>query len=177
MTGRGTAGQDWARSGKKWHEVAYPSVMTFRGQYTHAIDAKGRTSLPARYRESLAGAGEEKLILVQGLTSAHLLAYPTVEWSEVEQKLGALPQLNPKVRSMLRLLESSAIECPLDGMGRILVPTSHRAYAGLQREIVWAGTGKQIEIWSPDRWQAECEAGRKKLADGELNKLLEELPL
>lgn len=149
----------------------------FRGNYTHAIDAKGRTSLPARYRELLAGSGETRLILVEGLLTPHVMAYPVAEWSAVEEKMGALPQLDPRVRSMLRLLVSSAQECPVDGMGRILIPPPHRQHAALVRELVWAGTGKQIEIWNPENWAAEAAEARKKLAEGELTKMLEGLPL
>lgn len=152
--------------------------MIFRGSYTHAIDAKGRTSLPARYREALAGGGEDKLILVEGLKGpAHLLAYPAKEWSAVEERLGARNQLDPRLRDLLRLLEASAQECPVDGMGRVLVPPSHRAFAGLVREVVWAGTGKQIELWSKENWSAAQAAARKKLDEGALDKLLEDLPL
>ena len=37
----------------------------FFGTFQHAIDQKGRTSLPARFRETLAQAGEAKLVLTQ----------------------------------------------------------------------------------------------------------------
>src|SRR5688572_29994607 len=35
----------------------------FRGRYEHTIDAKGRTSLPARYRDVLASMGERRIIV------------------------------------------------------------------------------------------------------------------
>jgi len=34
----------------------------FFGTFQHAIDAKGRTSLPAKFREALASAGEPRIV-------------------------------------------------------------------------------------------------------------------
>ena len=37
----------------------------FFGAFNHTIDPKGRTSLPAKFRESLAAAGEPRIVLMQ----------------------------------------------------------------------------------------------------------------
>ena len=46
----------------------------FRGRYEHTIDAKGRTSLPARYRDVLSSIGERRIILTSALDPC-LVAY------------------------------------------------------------------------------------------------------
>ena len=52
----------------------------FRGRYEHTIDAKGRTSLPARYRDVLSSIGERRVILTSALDPC-LVAYTTPEWT------------------------------------------------------------------------------------------------
>ena len=52
----------------------------FRGVYEHHIDPKGRTSLPAKLRETLVGAYDERLIVTTALDPC-LHAYPVREWS------------------------------------------------------------------------------------------------
>ena len=39
----------------------------FRGQFEHAIDAKGRTSLPSRYRDVLAAGNDLRLVVTRAL--------------------------------------------------------------------------------------------------------------
>ena len=51
----------------------------FRGRYEHTMDAKGRTSLPARYRDVLVAAGESRIVITSSL-EACLVAYGMREW-------------------------------------------------------------------------------------------------
>ena len=88
--------------GKSWQEV--PShgpasrsegASMFRGRYEHTIDAKGRTSLPARYRDALAPAGERRIVLTSALDPC-LVAYATPEWMAFEEKIAKLPAVRSR---------------------------------------------------------------------------------
>lgn len=129
----------------------------FRGRYEHAIDAKGRTSLPARYREVLSAAGESRLVLTTGLDPC-VVAYPMSEWTAFEERLAALPQFDPSVAMLRRIYVSGAVECELDKLGRILIPQTLRQHADLKREATWAGMGKHVELWSKERFDALRDA-------------------
>ena len=37
----------------------------------------------------------------------------------------------------------------------MLVPASLRAYASLDKEVVWVGVGNRIEIWDIDKWNEQ----------------------
>lgn len=125
----------------------------FRGRYEHAIDAKGRTSLPSRFREVLAANGESRLVLTTGLDPC-LVAYPMKEWTAFEERLSKLPQFDPNVAMLRRIYVSGAIDCDLDKLGRLLIPQGLRAHAGLDREALWAGMGRHVELWAKDRFDA-----------------------
>ncbi len=124
----------------------------FRGRYEHAIDGKGRTSLPARFREALFATGDAKLVVASGLES-HLVAYPLREWDEFEERLSKLPQFDETVATLRRVYASGALECELDKLGRILIPARLREHAGLKRELIWVGMGRNLEIWSKSRFE------------------------
>ena len=124
----------------------------FRGRYEHAIDAKGRTSLPSRFREVLAANGESKLVLTTGLEPC-LVAYPMTEWMAFEDRLARLPQFDPNVAMLRRIYVSGAVECDLDRLGRLVIPATLRDHASLDREALWAGMGRHVELWAKSRFE------------------------
>lgn len=127
----------------------------FRGRYEHAIDGKGRTSLPSRFREVLAGLGETRVVIA-GWLDPCLVAYAPQEWAAFEERLAAAPQLDPAVVAMQRICASSAQDCEVDKLGRLLIPPTLRKHAGLSRELLWAGMGKRIELWDRERFEERC---------------------
>jgi len=146
----------------------------FRGVYEHQIDSKGRTSLPAKLRESLVGAYDERLILTTALDEC-LHAYPVREWELLESALAKRNPMEPGVKTLMRLYVASAQECPLDKLGRILVPPSLRSHAKLERDVVWAGMVKVIELWSKDGWVKAREQARTEADSAEVMRVLTEL--
>ena len=123
----------------------------FRGRYEHTIDAKGRTSVPARYRDALSAAGEKRVVLTSALDTC-LVAYAPQEWNAFEERLGRLSQFDPAVKKLRRIYVSGAIECEIDDVGRILVPPTLREHARLKKDVLWAGSGKYAELWDKDEW-------------------------
>jgi MraZ protein len=130
----------------------------FRGRYEHTIDAKGRTSLPARYRDVLAGIGERRVVLTNALDKC-LNAYAMPKWLEFEDKIAKLPRFDPAVQQLKRIYVSGAQECEIDDSGRILVPPTLREYAGLHKDVLWAGNGDYAELWDKKAWGVEFDVG------------------
>lgn len=124
----------------------------FRGRYEHAIDGKGRTSLPSRFRDVLAASGDPRLVITTGLDPC-LVAYPMHEWIAFEERLAKLPQFDASVAMLRRIYVSGAVDCEIDRLGRLLIPASLRKHAGLERAALWAGMGRHIELWSKERFE------------------------
>lgn len=137
-------------------------ALMFRGQFEHAIDAKGRTSLPARFRDVLVASSEQLLILTPALFDPCLQAHPLSAWEELEAKIAALPQFDPNVVAFRRRYVSAAVECELDKSGRILVPPSLREHAGLSKDVLWAGMGRTAELWDRERFLAAKQMGSEE---------------
>jgi MraZ protein len=146
----------------------------FRGRHETTVDNKGRTSLPARFREVLAGQDEYRLIVTDSLDPC-IIAYPYTGWRDFEKKLTEKSVFNPNVVRIRRLFISGAAECPLDGHGRILVPPLHRQHAGLSQKVVWCGMGDYIELWDAARFEEALHNARSDV-DG-LRMALTELGL
>lgn len=137
----------------------------FRGTHEHAIDDKGRTSVPASFRELLAARGDAHLVVTTNLDEAAcLVAYPPGEWQALYQRIATLPRFDERAIRLRRLFVAGAAECPIDAQGRILVPPTLREYAGLARDVIWAGTGREMEIWDRRRWAEEQRRNKAERA-------------
>lgn len=127
----------------------------FRGQFEHAMDQKGRVALPSRFRDALTAAGDEKVVVTRALSDACLDVFPMKRWEAFEAKVAALPQFDANVIKLRRLYVSAAVECELDGQGRILVPPGLRQFAKLEKSVVWAGMIEKAELWSEEAWKKQ----------------------
>jgi MraZ protein len=127
----------------------------FRGRFEHIVDSKGRVSIPARFRELLAEKYDDRLILTN--FDRCLVAYPYEEWKVLEERVGSLSMVKKEVKAFQRFFISGATECPIDKLGRILVPPTLRDYAQLGRNVVFAGMLRKFEIWSKERWLEEIK--------------------
>ena len=121
------------------------------GEYTHAIDAKGRVILPADFRAELGVS----FVITKGLDKC-LFLYAQAEWEELASRLRSLPLVKPEARAIARFFFSSARTLECDKQGRFLVPAPLRNYAGiaLRQDVVLAGTDSRIEVWAKDAWAA-----------------------
>ncbi len=120
----------------------------FMGEYNHTIDTKGRLIIPAKFREVLG----DSFVVTKGLDGC-LFVYDNTEWSAFEDKLKTLPLTNKEARKFVRFFLAGAASVEVDKQGRILIPSVLREFAVLDKEVVLAGVGRRIEIWSKDRWE------------------------
>jgi MraZ protein len=119
------------------------------GEYSHTIDAKGRIIVPSKFRTELG----DRFIVTKGFDGC-LYGYSLEEWKGIEEKIKTLPLITGKdARDFTRFFFSSAIECEVDGQGRILISQNLREHAELEKEIVIIGVSTRIEIWSKAKWE------------------------
>ncbi len=126
----------------------------FRGQHLHSIDPKGRVSLPVRFREVLAARGDLRTVLTPALFDPCLQLYPVSAWEDLEKRISEQPSFDRNAQLLRRRYVSAAVECEIDRSGRILVPPHLRTGAALDGEVVFAGMGASIELWSKQRWES-----------------------
>jgi MraZ protein len=129
----------------------------FFGTYTHTIDAKGRTALPAKLRDALASANEPRLVLMRNSLSRSILALPQSAWSRVTENVMASSPFDAVAQRNVLKYVASAHPVDLDQSGRVLVPPDLRAWAGLVKDVVWAGMGPHIVLFDRVTFEVEME--------------------
>ncbi len=124
-------------------------MPSFRGQFSHTLDKKGRVSIPVRFRDVLRSQYDDQLVL-SPRHGGCLRAYPLLEWERLEENLKRFNKFNRTVDDFKRILFSSAQDCTVDAQGRILVPPDLRERAGLGEKVLFVGMMEFFEIWNRD---------------------------
>jgi len=122
----------------------------FFGEYQHALDAKGRMFVPAKFREELG----EKFIVTIGLDRC-LFVFPAETFLIYKEKLDAISLANRDARNFTRFFFAGAAECELDKQGRIMLPQKLRDYAHLDKEVTVVGVSGRVELWNTEDWEKE----------------------
>lgn len=119
----------------------------FLGEYQHTLDAKGRLSLPAKFRNQLSGT----IVVSKGLEGC-LYVYPAGSWEQFEKKLLAGDDFDQSHRAVRRWFMAGSQPVELDSAGRIMVSPVLRGHAKLDKEVSIIGNGDRIEIWDTEAW-------------------------
>ncbi|MBQ7315192.1 MAG: division/cell wall cluster transcriptional repressor MraZ [Clostridia bacterium] len=120
--------------------------MSFVGSYMHTLDAKDRVFIPAKFREEL---GKEFYITRKFDT--YLSVYTAEEWAAYVDKISSLPESDAE--ELQEFLLGAAQKCEPDANGRILLEPRLKAHAGIEKNLRFVGTGKQIRIFAEEIWQ------------------------
>lgn len=120
------------------------------GEYRYALDEKARLMVPAPIRKEIAG---NKLWATRGIERC-LMLFPPDAWGEFSKKLAEkLPQLQTRGRMIRRRLLAPAKEVEIDRTGRIVVPSSLRTYAGLDKDCIVLGIDTYLEVWDEETYR------------------------
>jgi MraZ protein len=132
----------------------------FYGRFVHNIDAKGRLTVPASYRDETPGG-----IFVTWGMDGNLMAFAKDKYSRIADSLNSLSITDPESRTLRRRILGNTAELTFDTAGRVLIPTYLRNYAHIDSDVVIVGMGDFFEIWDPDRLIDKDDSGSDLEAD------------
>lgn len=137
----------------------------FVSTFTNKIDAKGRVSVPASFRNVLAKDGFEGIYCYPSLADQALDA----GGQRLVNRIGALLEgIDPysEERDHLSMALYGASEVlSIDKDGRVVLPERMRKHAGIKSHVTFVGLGEKFQIWEPKTFEAQFKEGRKKLSD------------
>ena len=133
------------------------------GYNTVSFDAKGRFSIPARYRTDFKCHNDSNIVITKDPQYPSLKIYSGIEWKNISTKLQSLQSLDPIVRNIQWTILGNAHETNIDINGRMLIriPNDLQKYAEIEdkKQIALVGMGKKFEVWNVDSWEMRQTGG------------------
>jgi MraZ protein len=129
----------------------------FLGTHQNRLDAKGRVSVPAPFRNALRKLATENDSALLVLRASHQLpcieAWPGIYFDQLTRSLDRLELFSEAHDDMALTLFSDAWPVEPDREGRIVLPDELSAHAGLGGTtgelVAFMGMGKSFAIWEP----------------------------
>ena len=137
-------------------------IQVFQGASSIVLDAKGRLSVPTRYRDVLSATAASQLTITKHPHGC-LMIFPRNEWEKFRERIASLPM---QAQWWKRIFLGNAMDMELDGSGRVLVSPELRAAAGISKETVLLGMGSYFELWDSATYAAqEAEQMKGEMPD------------
>ena len=125
-------------------------MPSFKGEFEHSVDEKGRISFPAKLRKAVSPQARNQFTILKGLEKC-LYLYPDDEWQKVEGRLLQINSFTHEGSTVLRNFLRSAQDIELDRQYRLPLPPRLMQWSAIKDSAIFIGTGNRIEIWSPDQ--------------------------
>lgn len=117
--------------------------VVFQGNSALTLDAKGRMTIPARYRDALMESAQGALTITRNFDGG-LLIYPRPVWEEKRETIMQLPM---SARHVQRMLLGNAQDVDIDGSGRVLIAPELRTATAMIKDVVLVGMGRHFDLW------------------------------
>ena len=154
-------------------------MFDLNGEYLHKVDAKGRLSMPAKFRKNIeqsivaeavqksqegqapVGQGELsklELVVVKNIPEGCLYVFTEDGFNAWVDSFfpvdaegqGGFSVKDPNHVALRRELKACAMETEVDGSGRIKLSPAHKEFAQIDAQAVLIGNTNYFEIWQPE---------------------------
>ena len=147
----------------------------FQGETAITIDDKGRLAIPTGYRDLVAQACGNRLVVTYNpFEHGCLWIFPEKEWERVRDEVNALPSVKAVHRNLQMKLVGAAAHVEPDANGRITLPGSQRTATGIEKRAVLLGMGNKFELWGE---QAHLAKIRETIGEDQITEDMLELRL
>lgn len=128
-------------------------MESFRGTFTNKIDAKGRVSVPAKFRAALTAVSQNQVTVLPSMNGAFLEAGGPAFNAQIDDILNQLPPFSTERDQLSLMLVGNGIDIPFDGDGRMVLPKVFLEYAKIEDKVCFVGMINKFQIWAPAAYE------------------------
>ena len=130
--------------------VQQPFVSTI----VNKLDAKGRVSVPALFRQILGAQGTQGIYCIRALVHPALDGFGDALNAEFQDRLQSLdPLFDEDYDAQAQLMFGASNFLPFDDEGRVRIPDALIAFTGITERVSFVGLGRKFQIWDPTRFE------------------------
>ena len=142
----------------------------FLSNATNKIDAKGRVSVPAPFRNVLTRLDIQELYAIQDFI------YPAVTvggpdlLDRYERQIDGGDPFSVDANDMSLLIHGGGVFMKLDGEGRLMVSDFIRDYTGITDQVTFVGRSDHFQLWDPVCYEEKRQEALSRRATGGLSR-------
>ena len=136
-------------------------MALFLSTFTNKVDRKGRVSVPATFRNALAGQSFNGIIAFRSFKLPALEGSGIDRMEEMSARIDALDEFSED-RDALSSIFADAEQLPFDGEGRIMLSQALCQHAGIGETATFVGIGRTFQIWEPQRFEKHRDEMRER---------------
>ena len=138
----------------------------FLSTFVNRVDRKGRVSVPATFRSTLATHRHpNQVVLIPSFKFAAIDGTGSDHLTEMMEGLNTLDQYSDR-RDDLALVFAESRSLQIDGEGRIVLPDELKDHAKIADEVAFVGLGTMFQMWEPGRFNRHRAEARERSRRG-----------
>jgi MraZ protein len=134
-------------------------VQPFVSTVVNRLDAKGRVSVPAPFRQILASQNLAGVYCIPSFSLPALEAFGETMLAQTQERLSRYdPLFQAEYDDEAYAVLGRTQFLKFDDDGRVTLPADLIAHAGIAERIAFVGLGVKFQIWDPVRFEADHKA-------------------
>jgi MraZ protein len=133
-------------------------MALFLSTFKNRIDKKGRVSVPASYRNALAGQSFQGIVTYASFVNPCIEACGMERIEKLYRQIERLDPFSEERDAFSTAILAGSQQLGFDGEGRVVLPEELIVEAGIIDTAMFVGKGETFEIWEPE---AFAEYARK----------------
>ncbi len=142
--------------------MVFSEQALYVGEYRHNLDAKGRLTIPSRWRFQ---GDEAEVYLALPNISGFITVYPPARIRRLEEKLRETSLSNPQALQKTTAILSMAHSFGCDRQGRINLVPKLVQHAGIEKQCVLLGAISCFHIYSPEVYDQLTPSSPEEMAE------------
>ncbi len=127
------------------------------GQYQHSLDAKGRLTVPSKWR--FKGDEGDATYLALPNADGSVIVYSPAQVARLKEKIAQVGLLgNPQQLRVIQQIFSQGEQFGPDKQGRIGLSDKLIKHTGIKKDAVLVGLVNNFVIWSTERYERQGKA-------------------